>query len=152
MTSSRKSGISLVNYTLFRIRMPDKLFLVSQQSYLICNNNIVYFVHNSTTRRCGVSKKPPNVQNMMWPTIQLHGRQIHDYVVRITLVHSMTGHSVVTYHNTLSNDASIYVIIRFYIIVVPFSSLSLVTYVPRVHDTSLVVRHTSTLYNSCSCQ
>ena len=60
---------------------------------------------------------------MVWPTIQLHG-QIHDYVVSITLVHSMTGHSVVTYHNTLSNNASssIDVIIHFYIIVVPFSN------------------------------
>ncbi len=28
-----------------------------------------------------VSKKTPKVQNMVWPTIQLHGRQIHDYVV-----------------------------------------------------------------------
>ena len=59
---------------------------------------------------------------MVWPTIQLHDRQIHDYVVSITLVHSITGHSVVTYHNTLSNNASIDVIIRFYIIIVPFSN------------------------------
>ena len=77
-----------------------------------------------------VSKKTPKVQNMVWPTIKLHGRQIHDYVVIITLVHSMTGHSVVTYHNTLSNNASIDVIIRY-----------------MFHDTSLVVCHTSTLYN-----
>ena len=46
---------------------------------------------------------------------------MHDYVVSITLVR-MTCHSVVTYHNTLSNNASIDVIIRFYIIVVPFSN------------------------------
>ena len=44
-----------------------------------------------------------------------------NYVVSITLVHSVTGHSVVTYHNTLSNNASIDVI-RFYIIIVPFSN------------------------------
>ena len=67
-------------------------------------------------------KKQPKVQNMVWPTIQLHGGQIHDYVVSITLVHSVTGHSVVTYHNTLSYNASIDVIIRFYIIIVPFSN------------------------------
>ncbi len=67
-------------------------------------------------------KKTPKVQNIVWPTIQLHGRQIHDYVVSITLVHTVTGHSVVTYHNSLSNNASIDVIIRFYIIVVPFSN------------------------------
>ena len=69
-----------------------------------------------------VSKKTPKVQDMVWPTIQLHGRQMHDYVVSITLVHSMTCHNVVTYHNTLSNNASIDVIIRFYIIIVLFSN------------------------------
>ncbi len=41
------------------------------------NNIIVYFVHNSTTTRRGVSETP-KVQNMVWPTIQLHGRHIHD--------------------------------------------------------------------------
>ena len=30
-----------------------------------------------------------NHSAMVWPTIQLHGRQIHDYVVSITLVHSI---------------------------------------------------------------
>ena len=81
-----------------------------------------------------VSKKTPKVQNMVWPTIQLHGRQIHDYVVSITLVHSMTGHSVVTYHNTLSNNASIDVIIRFYIIIVQFSNeLTNVSYFRNVY-------------------
>ena len=65
-------------------------------------------------------KKHKKVQNMVLPTIQLHDRHIHDYVVSITLVHSMTGHSIVTYYNTLSNNASIDVIIRFYIIIVPF--------------------------------
>ena len=49
-----------------------------------------------------VSKKTTKVQNMVWPTIQLHGRQIHDYVVSITLVHSMTGHSVVLYKSNLN--------------------------------------------------
>ena len=83
--------------------------------------NIVYFVHNSKQQDV-VSKKIPKVQNMVWPTIQLHDRQMHDYAVSITLVHSMTGHSVVTYHNTLTNNASIDVIIRFYIIIVPFSN------------------------------
>ena len=52
----------------------------------------------------------------MWPTIQLHGRQTHDYVVSITLVHSVTVHCVV------SNNASIDVIIRLYNIVVRFSN------------------------------
>ena len=80
-----------------------------------------------------VKKTSPKVQNMVRSTIQLHGRQIHDYVVSITLVHSITGHSVVTYHNTLSNNASIGVIIRFYIIVVPFSNelVNSDIYVPR---------------------
>ncbi len=67
-------------------------------------------------------KKTPKLQHVMWPTIQLHGRQVHDYVVSTTLVHSVTGHSVVVYLNTLNNNASIDVIIRFYIIGVPFSN------------------------------
>ena len=60
-----------------------------------------------------VSKKHKKVQNMVWPTIQLHGCQIHDYVVSITLVHSITGHSVVTYHNTLSTDQMFHFLINF---------------------------------------
>ena len=39
---------------------------------------------------------------MLWPTIQLHGCQIHSYVVSITQVHSLAlSHSVVTYLNIL---------------------------------------------------
>ena len=71
---------------------------------------------------------------MLWPTIQLH---VHYYAVSITLVHSVTGHSVVTYLNTLGNGASIYVIIRFNTIFLAFSD----------ELTSLVIFHTSTLYN-----
>ena len=55
-------------------------------------------------------KKPPKLQNMVWATIQLHGREIHDYVVSITLVHSITGHSVVTH--TLINNASLLTIVE----------------------------------------
>ena len=58
------------------------------------------------------------------------GRQFNYMVVKYMtmslashcMVHSMTGHSVVTCYNTLSNNASIDVIIRFYIIIVPFSN------------------------------
>ena len=81
------------------------------------NNNISYIIVQQQDVVC--QKQTPKVQIMVWPTIQLHGRQIHDYVVSITLVHSVTGHSIVTYHNALSNNARIDVIIRFYIIVVP---------------------------------
>ena len=58
-------------------------------------------------------KIPPKVLNMVWPTIQLHGRQVHDYVNGITLVTSVTGHSVVMYLNKLSKKVSIDVIIRY---------------------------------------
>ena len=89
------------------------------------NNNIILFISYVIVQQQDVlSKKTPKVQNMVWPKIQLHGRQIHDYVVSITLVHSMTGHSVATYHNTLGNNASIDVIIRFYIIIVRSSVLA----------------------------
>ena len=71
-------------------------------------------------------------------------------VVSITLVHSVTCHIVVTYLNTLSNDARIYVIIRFNITFLAFSD-EIVNSDIMSHDTSLVVFHTSTLYNSCSC-
>ena len=75
---------------------------------------IILFISYKVVQQDVVCKKTPQkVQNMVWPTIQLHGHQIHDYVVSITLVHSIIGHSVVTYHNTLSNNASIDVIILF---------------------------------------
>ena len=64
-------------------------------------NNINYYYQKKMAAgvtRMVCQKNPPKVQNMVWPTIQLHGRQIHDNVVSITLVHSMTGHSVVVYH------------------------------------------------------
>ena len=57
---------------------------------------------------------------MVWPTIQLHGRQVQDYVIGITLVTSVTG--VVMYLNKLSKKVSIDVIIRFYIMFVHFSN------------------------------
>ena len=97
----------------------EHLFFISAEWYN--DNDIVYFVHQSTPTRCGVQKTTNKSTIMVWPTIQLHGCQIHYNVVSITLVHSVTGHSVVTYLNTLSNDASIDVMIRFYIILVAFS-------------------------------
>ena len=45
------------------------------------NNNIILFILYIIVQQDVVSKKTPKVQNMVWPTIQLHGRQIHDYVV-----------------------------------------------------------------------
>ena len=88
-------GVSFQDWSAFFRRYNIIIIIILFISYIIVQQQDV------------VSKKTPKVQNMVWPTIQLHGRQIHDYVVSITLVHSMTGHSVVTYHNTLRNNASI---------------------------------------------
>ena len=95
---------------------------------------------------CVKKKTHPKVQNMVRPISQLHGRQIPDYVVRSHwfIVQCITGHSIVMYHNTLSNNASIDIIIRFYIIVVPFSNELINSDI--CSTTSLVVCHTSTLY------
>ena len=59
-------------------------------------------------------------------------------VVSIILVHSVTGHSVVAYLNTLSNDGSIYVIIRFNIICLAFSD-ELVNSDIMSHDPSFIL-------------
>ena len=81
-----------------------------------------------------VSKKP-HQKYKTWCGQQfnyLHGRQIQDYVFSITLVYSMTGHSVATYHNTISNNASIDVIIHFLLLLYHLvMSLLIATYVPR---------------------
>ena len=87
---------------------------------------------------------------MLWSTIQLYSCQIHYNVICITLVHSITVHGVVTYVNKLRNDASIDVAVRFYIIFLGFSNE--LCNGDMTHNTSVMIRHISTLCNSHSYQ
>ena len=80
-----------------------------------------------------VCQKTPKVQNMVVPTIQLHGRQIHDYVVRITLVH-IVSHVMVSSRILIDSaimlalmSSSLFILLLYLLVM----NLLIATHVPR---------------------
>ena len=74
---------------------------------------------------------------MVWPTIQLHGCQVHDYVVGITRVPSVTCHSVVTHHCRYVLLMILYEVITVYFLCFSLAASGLQLYVGRDGSTML---------------
>ena len=90
--------INLVYQIIETIKTPRQLIVAANLNDWQGLILILFISYTRVQQQDVVCQNTPKLQNTMWPTIQIHGRQIHDYIVSITLVHSVTGHSVVRYH------------------------------------------------------